>query len=207
MRISPGQVVKKQKVSPHRSVVVFSTLVGILSLTSVILLLLAPAPLKPGAAESLFAVDTPDEMAAIFQTHKPLAAWNYIYIHQSGTEPAVELTGDHFIIGNGTEQGDGELQISQRWIDQAAGSPPPGAQSLASNCISICVMGNFDQAPPTPTQLRRLGQLIAGLQGRLQLPSAHVVFVEHASKAAGIGQYFPVTAFQQEMGALNEHAQ
>jgi N-acetylmuramoyl-L-alanine amidase len=181
-------------------VLVFSSLLGILSLTSVVLLLLAPAPLVPGPAESLFAVDSPDALATIFQTQKPLAPWRYIYIHHSSNLPGENLTGDHFLIGNGGNLADGELQIGQRWIDQTSASPPAGAASLAVNCLSICVTGDFDQAVPTPTQLRRLAELTSALQNRLQIPTDHILFVDHARTAAGIGQYFPVAAFRRQLG-------
>jgi hypothetical protein len=195
-----GPIVKRKKSLPRRTVVVFSSFLGILSLTSVILLLLAPAPLTPGPAESLFAIDSPDALATIFQTQKPLAPWRYIYIHHSSNLPGESLASDHFLIGNGSNLADGELQIGQRWIDQTSASPPAGAASLASNCLSICVAGNFDQTVPTPTQLRRLAELTIALQNRLQIPADHILFLDHAQNPAGIGQYFPIAAFRQQLG-------
>jgi N-acetylmuramoyl-L-alanine amidase len=192
--------VKRKKALPQRTVVVFSTLAGVLSLTSVFLLLLAPAPLTPGPAESLFAVDSPDSLATIFQTHKSLENWQYIYIHQSSGLPSGTMAGDHFLIGNGTNLAEGELQIGQRWLDQASAVPPAGAVRVAPNCICICIAGDFDQTIPTPTQLRRLAELTASLQSRLQIPADHILFVDHARTAAGIGQYFPIAAFRQQLG-------
>ena len=78
---------------------------------------LAPAPLRPDATNSLFAVDVPNSMDAIFQTQadadKP--QWKYIYIHHSKStdssassivEPNGEFS-DHFLIGNGDGLNDG----------------------------------------------------------------------------------------------------
>ena len=53
----------------QRNFIVFSTLICVLTLTSALLLALAPAPLAPDAT-SLFAITQPDSMDAVFQTHK-----------------------------------------------------------------------------------------------------------------------------------------
>src|SRR5438552_3741853 len=52
----------------HRKFVVFASLVGVLTVTSALLLALAPAPLVPDAYSSLFAIDAPRSMDAIFET-------------------------------------------------------------------------------------------------------------------------------------------
>jgi hypothetical protein len=190
-------VAKKKKSSPSRGVLVFSTLVGILSLTSVVLLLLAPAPLVPGAAESLFAVDSPDAVANLFRTQKSLANWNYIFIHHSGNS-AGKMNGDHFTIGNGSELEDGELQISQRWMEQSPATPA-GVKSLATNCISICVTGDFDESKPTQVQLRRLEELTSALQSKFHITSDHILFVQGKRTPAGIGRNFPIEEFRQQI--------
>src|SRR5690349_16376146 len=81
--LSDGSIVKKSR----RKLIVFSTLLAVLSLTSALLMALAPAPLVPDAATSLFAVDEPRSMDAIFQTKVPVPGnrWKYIYIHHSKT--------------------------------------------------------------------------------------------------------------------------
>src|SRR5690348_8226362 len=66
--LSDGLDVKKSQ----RKFIVFSTLLGVLTLTSALLMALAPAPLVPDAATSLFAVDEPRSLDVIFQTKNPL---------------------------------------------------------------------------------------------------------------------------------------
>src|SRR5688500_10226789 len=102
-----------------RKLVVFSTLLGVLSVTSALLMALAPAPIVPAAATRLFAVDAPSSLHAIFNTRAPLIAsrWKYIYVHHSATPTGNALTlgqqtngaGDHFIIGNGDGCEEGEI--------------------------------------------------------------------------------------------------
>src|SRR5215207_7761844 len=175
--IRPVTVKKSQR--RQRKIVVFTTLLGVLSLTSALLMALEPAPIAPDAASSLFAVDEPRSMDAIFETKTPVPAnrWKYIYVHHSRTPAGNALTlgertngiGDHFVIGNGDGCVDGEIQVSQRWNQQLAALPPAGASTIDPACISICVVGDFDSTVPTPTQIRRLTQLVNALQGQLHV--------------------------------------
>src|SRR5271163_4226590 len=109
----------------ENKVVVFVSLMGTLTLTSILLLTLAPAPLTPDAATSLFAVDLPGSLDPIFDSHSstpPAAArWKYIFIHQSRTNggDAAKLGhSDHFVVGNGDGSLDGEIQITRLWTGQ-----------------------------------------------------------------------------------------
>jgi hypothetical protein len=192
----------------HRRVVVLTTLVSVLTLTSALLLALAPAPLTPDATNRLFAIETPQTMDVIFQTDTPMRTgrWKYIYVHHSTTTAGNALSlaqgtagvADHFIIGNGDGSVDGELQIGPRWTAQSEAGAPKGATSIDPDCISICLIGDFERGVPTPTQLRRLEQLVGALQGRLRISASNIVLSDAAS-AAGVGRYFPQTAFREQL--------
>jgi hypothetical protein len=195
----------------HRKFIVFSTLLGVLTLTSALLMALAPAPLVPDAATSLFAVDEPRSMDAIFVTKAPLVPshWRTIYIHHTQTPAGNALTlgqgtdglGDHFIIGNGDGLLDGEIQVSQRWNQQQPARAPAAnvAGTVDQSFISIGLIGDFDKTVPTPTQLRRLSQLVGALQGELHVAGSNVVVIESPKSPAGIGRYFPKTAFRGQL--------
>ena len=193
----------------QRKIVVFSTLLGVLALTSALLLILEPAPITPDAASSLFADDEPRSMDAIFVTKTPVPAnrWKYIYIHHTRTTSGNALSlgqgtngvGDHFVIGNGDGCMDGEIQISQRWNQQLAALPPAGANTIDPACISICVVGDFDSTVPTRTQVRRLTQLVNSLQGQLHIDSSKVLLMPDQRSAAGVGRYFPSAAFRGQL--------
>ena len=203
----------------QRKLVVFSTLLGVLSMTCALLMALEPAPVAPDAASSLFAVgDEPRSMDAIFETRSPIAAnrWKYIYIHHSRTSSGNAVTlaaaqnsavspdgiGDHFVIGNGDGCEDGEIQITQRWNRQLIAEPPAGVAKVEpawSQSISICVVGDFDSHVPTVKQYRRLTQLVNALQGQLHIDKSAVLLVEQPRSAAGIGRYFPTTAFRGQL--------
>jgi N-acetylmuramoyl-L-alanine amidase len=193
----------------HRQIVVFTSLVGVLVFTSALLMALAPAPLTPDATNNLFAVDAPASMDAIFQTEVPSnnTAWKYIYIHHSRsttsntnniTQSNGEL-GDHFVIGNGDGLADGEVQMGQRWEEQQSAAPPTRATKIDPACISICLIGDFDSAHPTPTQLRRLSQLVNAIQAHYRIPLNSVALGDQSESVAGIGRYFPVTAVREQL--------
>jgi hypothetical protein len=193
----------------QRKVIVFTSLLAVLTLTSAALMALAPAPLAQGEASSLFAIDTPKNLDVVFETKAAVqpARWKYIYIHhsQSPSGDAVSLAqstsgmGDHFLIGNGDGAVDGEIQISQRWNNQQSATPPAGANKIDSACISICIVGDFDRTMPTPTQLRRLAQLVGTLQGQLHISRDSVLLLDQPKSVAGAGRYFPAGAFRNQL--------
>src|SRR4051794_38010080 len=85
---------KRVKKTSRRKFVVFSCLISMLTLTSALLLALAPVPLTPDDGRNLYAIDAPDSLDAIFQTRSDNAKpWKYIYIHhsRSASGSAVEM--------------------------------------------------------------------------------------------------------------------
>jgi hypothetical protein len=194
----------------QRKVVVFAALLTVMTVTSALLLALAPAPLAPGAASSLFAVGTPDSLDAIFETSTPVQAgrWKDIYVHHSLTPAGSAATlgesagglADHFVIGNGDGCGDGEVQVAQRWHRQRAAGQVAGLASINHSCVSICLIGDFDRAMPTQTQMLRLSQLVAALQDRCGIPAANVHLLQgNTVSPAGIGRHFPVSRLRERL--------
>jgi hypothetical protein len=70
---------------------------------------------------------------------------------------------------------------------------------MDATCISICVIGDFDHSRPTPTQERRLAQLVGTLQSKLHIPASHVITVDQPGSMASIGHSFPVDAFRNQI--------
>jgi hypothetical protein len=193
-----------------RKLIVLCSLVSILCFTSALLLGLAPPPLGADGYPSLSAT-ADNSLDIIFNTRSPQqpGRWKYIYIHQSATSggDARTLAGadrsgeipDHFVIGNGNGLSDGEIQVGPKWNDQAPAQPPAGADRLDPDCISVCLVGNFDQSQPTPTQIRRLGQLVQALQDQCRISSEGLVLItdtQAANDPAAIGRNFPADGFR-----------
>jgi len=200
----------KNAASGRRNTIVFLSLLTVLSLTTLLLKAMAPAPLRPDAATTLFPSDAGDSLDAIFNMSVAVRPdrWRYIYIHQSQTQSGNAMTlghggegvGDHFIVGNGNGLIDGELQISERWNRQESAMSPAGNLVVEPDCVSICIVGDLDHKPPTPMQMGRLGQLVQALQARCRIPANHIEWLnDPTATPAGIGRYFPATAFHDQI--------
>lgn len=198
-------VVKHSK----RNVVVLTSLIALLSFTSALLLALAPPPLAAEGYGALAAGGQGQYLDQVF--HTAVAAkpdqWKYIYIHHSGTASGSAQTlavvglglCDHFLVGNGQGCQDGEIQIGQRWNQQQPAAAPPGVDHIEPNCLSICLVGDFDKTMPTPMQLRRLTQLVSTLQAQLRIPAERVILLNQPGTLSSVGRYFPVTAFRDQI--------
>lgn len=192
-----------------RKVVVLTSLASLLTLTSALLLALAPPPLAAEGYNSLWAADHDEFLDDIFKTAVTTHPnqWKYIYIHHSDTADgnadtlAVPKAGlcDHFVIGNGKGCQDGEIQVGPRWSRQESPAAPPGVDHIEPGCISICLIGDFDRTMPTPMQLRRLTQLVNTLQSQLRIGSDKVILLSQPGTPSGVGRYFPVTAFRDQI--------
>jgi len=193
----------------NRKIVVLTSLVAMLTLASAILLLLAPPPLAAEGFNSLSAADHGPFLDDIFKTSVQARGdqWKYIYIHHSdtpgGNAATLAIPGsglcDHFVIGNGDGLPDGESQIGPRWNTQQPPAAPPGVDSIQPGCISICVVGDFDHSMPTPTQVRRLSQLVTTLQTQFRLGADKVILLNDTATPSSIGRYFPVTSFRDQI--------
>ena len=90
--------------------------------------------------------------------------WEEIVIHHSGTDRGNlaiidryhreqrhwESAGYHFVIGNGTDSGDGEIEVGPRWSNQQIGSHCRGRNHKA---IGICLIGNFEKSRGTAKKM------------------------------------------------------
>jgi hypothetical protein len=195
----------------NRAVAVFVSLVGTVTFTIVLLAILAPPPLAGTLWQSLYAFNGPDTADAtdgIFQTQVDVvpSRWRFIYVHHSrtlsGDAESLAKTGasDHFVIGNGDGCFDGEIEMTQRWNhQQSVTNRPDSLAQVDSDCISICVVGDFDRTVPTANQQRHLAQLVGTLQSRLGIGASGVKMYDVAGNTAGIGHAFPVAAFKSQI--------
>ena len=119
----------------------------------------------------------------------PNPQWRYIIIHHTameiGNAALIDRShhnrgfwnglGYHFLIDNGTlGKGDGQIEMSPRWIRQQCGAH---CRASGMNCqgIGIALVGNFDIDTPTESQLRSLAYLIRTLQRFYGIPDSHVL--------------------------------
>ena len=97
--------------------------------------------------------------------------WRYIVLHHSASASGnydqidaehrkilgIDGCGYHFVIGNGTGSRDGQIEVSQRWNNQKQGAHTRNARTHDADeyGIGICLVGDFDQQPPSVTADRR----------------------------------------------------
>jgi hypothetical protein len=188
-----------KRLKSRRNVLVIVGLLSSLTLTSILLLILAPSPLLP-EARSLLVVESNPTLEEIFDTQRPIqnGRWQSIFIHHSRTRRADRAAGgDHFVIGGPADAADGEIRIDPRWNTQQAAALSAAAPGI--NCVTICIVGDFDQSPPTATQIRRTQQLIATLQRRLHIPARNVIAYDRPGSSAGLGRQFPAARLREAL--------
>ncbi|MGZ0656938.1 LysM peptidoglycan-binding domain-containing protein [Coraliomargarita sp. W4R53] len=76
----------------------------------------------------------------------------------------------HFVIGNGIDSGDGEIEIGPRWTKQLLGGHVK-SYGINLTAIGICMVGNFETTHPTQRQLAAFTQLMDWLRGEI-IPKA-----------------------------------
>jgi hypothetical protein len=107
--------------------------------------------------------------------------WRYIAIHNSGTRQGNARAFDyyhrrvrhmqnglayHFVIGNGSSSGDGEIEIGNRWRQQLQGGHVH-SDHLNNISLGICLVGDFNRDEPTNRQLEALTELVRYLRQRV----------------------------------------
>ena len=106
--------------------------------------------------------------------------WRYIVIHHSAIEAGnARAYGSnhrrrgmehglayHFVIGNGRDSGNGEIEIGPRWTKQLRGGHVRKS-SVNNSGIGICLVGNFQNRRPGKTQLESAYNLVDYLRDGL----------------------------------------
>jgi len=181
----------KKPVSQKRTAIVLACLVGTLTLSSGVLLIMERGPLGPPPSLA-FATDR-----ISIEPVAPLkrGAWNYIIIYESGdptacaasladgnqqgvppnathlTRPAANF---HFVVDSSCSKDgtlDGEVEECSSWLNQEYGTPYAGwpdpryhTYSSYKNAIGVCISGDLANKPYSDVQFRNLVDLTKKLQ-------------------------------------------
>jgi hypothetical protein len=169
------------------------------------LTLVALSVAMPGVARS----DMPAGFAAELAVASPSREWRTIVLHHSATlegnvasidavhrqqkdsdgNPWLGI-GYHFVVGNGRQMGDGEVRATFRWRGQMAGAHA-GRSEQNEHGIGICLIGNFEDTPPTPKQLAALTELLKTLSMRYAITRSHVLRHQDVRATLCPGRFFP----------------
>jgi N-acetylmuramoyl-L-alanine amidase len=117
--------------------------------------------------------------------------WQFIVVHNSGTRQGSARIFDyyhrhvrrmrnglayHFVIGNGTSTGDGQIEVGDRWRRQINGGHVH-SDYLNNIALGICLVGDFNRDQPTRRQLEACEELINYLRKRCGKIDAHYAVV------------------------------
>lgn len=145
-------------------------------------------PKKPAAPEWKFVSPVRNQIDA---PKDDLRDWEYIVVHHSGTSGGSAKVFDyyhshergmenglayHFVIGNGTDSGDGQIEVGRRWLQQLQGGHL-ASESLNEIAIGICLVGDFSQNRLGPRQTAALIELVKYL--RQMTPKRNLKFRLH----------------------------
>ncbi|MEQ8770781.1 MAG: peptidoglycan recognition family protein [Phycisphaerales bacterium] len=201
----------------RRTRTVWAALVGSMTAGGALLFALAgPGPAGSGAGVSLTplaSTTAPSTVESVFTTRSPVdeARWDSIVIHHSGSAAgspadleaqhrAMGLVGlgYHFVVGNGTGMGAGEVHVGYRWLEQLPGAHVAGSAGAALNqtSIGICLVGDGDRRTFSDEQLRRAAQLVAALCDRFGLEPDDVLMHADVAPTTSPGRLFPQAAFR-----------
>jgi N-acetylmuramoyl-L-alanine amidase len=137
-------------------------------------------------------VPQPGVVAGIPRDWVPTTAvrkWDWIVIHHSATPvggaarfgaehkaKGWDELGYHFVIGNGTDTGNGQTEVGTRWPKQKQGAHCRTPNNdFNERGIGICLVGNFDTTRPSDAQLKAVAKLVAYLQKTYKIPASHVI--------------------------------
>ena len=148
--------------------------------------------------------------------------WKYVIVHHSATQAGgarrfgrdhtlpvsqggrgFDELGYHFVIGNGTDTSDGRIEVGSRWYKQKHGAhcrvPGDATNEYNEHGIGICLVGNFQQSPPTDKQLQSLIYLTRGLMSYTNLSPSAVHYHKDFKGTDCPGRYFPYRKFEQAL--------
>lgn len=135
----------------------------------------------------------------------------YIIIHHSATQEGDAETfrrahkakgwrdiGYHYVIGNGTYSGDGEVETGRPENESGAHC---SADGMNFKSIGICLVGNFDIDKPTVAQMEALGRLCRDIMTRHKIPPFKILGHGEVAGAATNcpGKNFDMAAFRKRL--------
>jgi hypothetical protein len=118
--------------------------------------------------------------------------WQFIVVHNSGTRQGNARVFDyyhkhvrhmqnglayHFVIGNGTSTGNGQIEVGDRWRRQINGGHVH-SDYMNNISLGICLVGDFNHSQPTSAQLQSCEELIRYLRQRCGKIGDHYMAVK-----------------------------
>jgi N-acetylmuramoyl-L-alanine amidase len=142
--------------------------------------------------------------------------WRWIVVHHSDTTTGGAAAFDKmhrakgwdelgydFVIGNGTDTGDGQIEVGPRWTKQKIGAHAKTSDNRFNEYgIGICMVGNFMVERPTPAQLKSLDRLIAYLMVTYRISPENILGHRDTKPTECPGQYVSLPMIRRQAAAL-----
>jgi N-acetylmuramoyl-L-alanine amidase len=141
--------------------------------------------------------------------------WRHIVVHHSasasGSASAFDKAhrdrgwdglGYHFVIGNGSLSGDGEVEVGYRWKRQMQGAHAGNAEYNQAG-VGICLVGDFQNGGrPSAAQMASLRRLTRFLQVKCGVPTYEVIGHQNVpgKSTECPGQYLSMADFRASLG-------
>jgi len=131
--------------------------------------------------------------------------WKHIILHHSGTPTGSGKIFDyyhrnvrgmenglayHFVIGNGSESGDGQIEVSERWRRQIQGGHVR-SDTYNQNSVGICLVGDFQRTRPTKHQMKSAIGLVDHIKNGLLGERPDLLLHRDIQETICPGKYFP----------------
>jgi len=179
-----------------------------------------PAPrVAPTPSPAVHSAPMVAPMAGIPITWVPPVAprpWRGIVIHHSATTTGGAAAFDKmhrakgwdelgydFVIGNGSDTGNGQVEVGSRWVKQKIGAHAKSSDNRFNEYyIGICLVGNFDVERPTPQQMAAVDRLVAYLMVTYHIRPDQIIGHNDTKQTDCPGKYLNVAVIRREAAQL-----
>jgi hypothetical protein len=145
----------------------------------------------------------PNRWLYIVIHHSAADAGNAAIIDQGHRQRGFDELGYHFVIGNGTKSGNGEIEVGPRWRTQKWGAHAKTPDERYNKWgIGICLVGNFEDTRPTAQQLQSLARIVAWLQNEYDIPSSRIIGHRDTKPTACPGKLMDIASVRTMAGKL-----
>jgi LysM repeat protein len=142
---------------------------------------------------------------------KQAARWKNIILHHSATPNGNAKIFDgfhrrarrmenglayHFVIGNGSNSRNGQIEVGSRWSGQLAGGHV-SSHAYNENSIGICLVGDFERKHPSQLQLEAAEQLVRFFRQQLIPGNPRVLVHRDLERTLCPGRHFPAKRFHK----------
>ncbi len=142
--------------------------------------------------------------------------WCWIVVHHSATTTGGAAAFDKmhrakgwdelgydFVIGNGTDTGNGQIEVGSRWVKQKIGAHAKTSDNRFNEYgIGICLVGNFDAERPTPEQIRSLDKLVAYLMVTYHITPDNILRHKDTKATDCPGRYLNIELVKRQAALL-----